>query len=216
MPAYNEAKYISEVAGKAMKYADEVLVVDDGSIDYTATTAYDMGCTVIAHDKNMGNGIAKITILNEVRKRDFDALVLIDSDGQHNPAEIPKLVNYVEKGYDLVLGHRNNKQIPFLRFVGNAVLSLFTSLISRKYINDSQCGFRALSPKAVRSINLTEKGMAIESEMIYRACQERLRIIEIPVSVTYGKDTSTFNPIKHGTYVLVRIMVIGIKGLLGK
>ncbi|KKN79316.1 hypothetical protein LCGC14_0340980 [marine sediment metagenome] len=208
LPAYNEERYIKAMITKVKQYADEVIVVNDGSNDDTAKIAELNGATVVSHPENLGYGATIISILNEAKKREFDALVIIDADSQHEPRDIPKLVTPIFNGYDLVIGARNWKDIPFYRYVGGKVLSIFTRILSGANVSDSQSGFRAYSVKAVKELEPKEKGMAISSEIVSLATKHNLKIIEVPISIKYTKDSSTINPVVQGFYTLFRIMVM--------
>ena len=210
MPAYNEAKYIGSLILQAQQYADEVLVIDDGSTDHTTRVAGLAGATVIRHEENKGKGAAIQRILAEANKRTADILILMDADSQHDPEEIPSLIKAVREGFDLVVGSRRIKRdsIPPLRRAGQKILSYFTGALSRGKVTDTESGFRALSRKAIAEIQLKEKGFAIEAEMISAATGKGLKVKEVPISVIYTKDGSTLGPVRHGFGVLNRIMVM--------
>ncbi len=210
IPAYNEARYIGTIVLQAKQYADEVIVVDDGSTDNTARIAGLAGAVVIRHDTNTGKGTAIQSILAEARKRTPDALVLLDADCQHNPDEIPLLAKAISEGFDLVIGSREAQKdrTPAYRRIGQRVLRRSGRLISQHSVSDSESGFRALSPKAIDTLQLREKGFAVESEMIARAAAMNLKITEVPISNIYTDDGSTLNPITHGFGVLNRILIM--------
>jgi glycosyltransferase involved in cell wall biosynthesis len=214
LPAYNEAKYISCMIAEVKKYADEVLVLDDGSSDGTGALALVAGATVRSHDTNQGYGATIQSILVETRRMVFDVLVIIDADTQHFPEDIPELAKAILEGNDLAIGSRNHKDVSVFRNVGGTVLSFFTRILSGAKVADSQCGFRALSPKAAAMLDLHEPGMAISSEMVADAAKRHLKIIEVPVKIRYTKDSSTHNPIYQGFYTLAKvIMMIGKKAI---
>lgn len=210
MPAFNEERYIGTMVLKARKYADEVIVVDDGSADGTAEISRLAGAMVIKHSWNQGKGIAIQRILEEVKAKDTDVLVLLDADSQHNPDEIPRLVKTVMEGYDLVIGSREDvkENIPFYRRIGQKILLQSTRTLTKKKITDSESGFRALSQRAINELELSQKGFAIESEMIAVAEERKLEITDVPISVKYHGDGSTLNPVRHGFGVLTQIMAM--------
>jgi glycosyltransferase involved in cell wall biosynthesis len=208
MPAYNEERFIGTMVLKAKKYAAKVIVVDDGSTDSTAEISAMAGAFIIKHPENRGKGAAIQSILNDVKKEMPDVLILLDADGQHNPDEIPRLVKAVLDGSDLVIGSRQlvKKSIPSYRRLGQRVLLFSTRFLTRKKITDSESGFRAFSRKAIAELELSQKGFAVESEMIAVAEEKKLKITEVPITVQYKGDSSTLNPVRHGLGVLTQIM----------
>jgi glycosyltransferase involved in cell wall biosynthesis len=210
MPAYNEAKYIGSVILQARRFADEVVVVDDGSSDATANIARLAGATVVRHEYNQGYGSSIRTLLSEANKRDAAILVVLDADAQHNPDEIPRLVEGIKDGADIVIGSREMQQnkIAGYRRLGQKVLSRMTKVASGQRLSDTESGFRAYSCKAIATLELKETGMAISAEIISAATSRGLIIAEVPVSVTYTGDGSTLNPVKHGLGVFNRILVM--------
>jgi len=210
IPAYNESKYVGTIVLSTRQYVDEVIVVDDGSTDNTVEIARLAGAEVVQHPRNRGYGAAIQTILEEARKRDPDILVILDADAQHNPKEIPNLLKPISEGYDLVIGSRKKQanRIPLYRRVGQRLISRSVNVLANDQLTDSECGFRAFSRKAIATLNLRENGMAISAETVAEAARRNLKIAEIPISVTYNKDSSTLNPVTHGLGVLTKIVVM--------
>lgn len=210
MPAYNEAKYIGSLVLKAKKHADEVIVLDDGSTDDTAKIARLAGATVVRHEQNRGYGAAVQGLLAEAKRRGANLFILLDADSQHDPDDIPHLIEPISGGVDLVIGSRKKlrARIPTYRRFGQSVISLFLGVLSREKLSDTESGFRAFSRKAVNLLELKETGMAVSAETIARAAENGLQIAEAPISITYTKDGSTLNPVSHGVGILQRIMVM--------
>jgi glycosyltransferase involved in cell wall biosynthesis len=210
IPAYNESKYVGTIVLSTRQYVDEVIVVDDGSTDNTVEIARLAGAEVVQHPRNRGYGAAIQTILDEARKRDPDILVILDADAQHNPKEIPNLLKPISEGYDFVIGSRKKQanKIPLYRRVGQRVISRSVNVLANDQLTDSECGFRAFSRKAIATLDLKENGMAISAETVAEAARRNLKIAEVPVSVTYDKDSSTLNPVTHGLGVLTKIVVM--------
>jgi glycosyltransferase involved in cell wall biosynthesis len=210
MPAYNEAKYIGSLVLQVKRYGGEVVVVDDGSTDATASIARLAGAAVIRHEHNQGYGSAIQTLLNEAKQRDADILVILDADSQHDPDEIPRLVEGIKGGADIVIGSREmqSNKIAGYRRLGQKLLSRMTGFASKKKLTDTESGFRAYSRKAINSLELKETGMAVSSEIIAAAASRGLKIAEVPISVAYTDDGSTLHPVKHGLGVFNRILVI--------
>ena len=210
MPAYNEGAYIGSMVLLARRYADEVIVIDDGSTDHTGRIATLAGASVIRHEKNKGYGAAIQSILAQAKKRNPDVLVLLDADSQHNPEEIPSLIKAISEGFDLVIGFRKEqrKVVPLYRHFGQKVLSYSTRILSGRKLSDTESGFRAFSRKAIAVLEPKENGMAISAETVSQATAKGLKVTEVPISIIYTKDGSTLNPVRHGFGVLNRITVM--------
>ncbi len=209
-PAYNEERYIGTIVLQARQHADEVIVVDDGSTDQTSSVAALAGATVVRHEHNRGYGSAIQSIFTEARARDADILIILDADSQHNPSEIPLLIEAVSRDCDVVIGSREmqSHEIPRYRRVGQKILSGVTGFLSRQKLSDTESGFRAYSRKAIEELDLKETGMAVSSEIIKSAASKKLRIKEVPVSAIYTEDGSSLNPVSHGVGVLRRLIVM--------
>ena len=185
MPAYNEEKYIGSLVLQARQYADEVVVVDDGSTDRTSKVAALAGATVVRHEKNKGYGSAIQSILAEAKKQNADILVIFAADSQHNAEEMPSLVKAISQGSDVVIGSRKlqrNVIAPYRR-LGQRVLARMTAIASRKKLSDTESGFRAYSKRAINSLELKEKGMAVSSEIVSEAAAKGLKVTEVPTVI---------------------------------
>ena len=209
IPAYNEETAIGSVILGSQRFADQVIVVDDGSSDTTARIAETAGAIVLKHGDNRGKGSAIRTLLEYVRSIHFDVFILIDGDGQHQPSDIPRLVDaLIKHRFDLVIGSRylnrnGDGETPFYRRCGQMMLDLLTSSLLDTKLTDTQSGFRALSPEAVETLSLYARGYGIESEMIKQAVAADLQITEKPINVRYdGIDGQTYGPIRHGVSVV--------------
>ena len=211
LPAYNEEVSIGSVVLLTRFYADKVIVVDDGSSDRTAEIARKAGAEVIIHEVNTGKGGALKTGFGAAAGMGADVVVTMDSDGQHNPSEIPKLVAPIIEGdAEMVNGSRYlnglDKNTPAYRRVGQTVLDRFTNINSGLKITDSQSGFRAFAASTIDIFRFNANGMAIESEMIADAGKAGLRITEVDIGVRYDVGCSTKKPVQHGLEVLVLIL----------
>lgn len=211
LPAYNEEIPIGSMVHLTKSYADKVIVVDDGSSDRTAEVARKAGAEVIVHEINKGKGVALKTGFEAAIMLGADIIVTMDSDGQHNPAEIPKLVAPILKGEaEMVNGSRYlcglEKSTPAYRRIGQTILDKFTNLQSGLNITDSQSGFRAFAASTIEKFRFNAQGMAIESEMLTDAGNAGLRIKEISIGVRYDVNGSTKKPVSHGLEVLSAIL----------
>jgi len=229
IPCYNEEVTIGSIVLKTKRYVDEVLVIDDGSNDDTAKIAQDAGAVVIVHKKNMGKGTGIKKGFKYGLTNGFEYIVTIDGDGQHNPDEIPSVLdNLRNNGYDISIGIRYgaSTEMPGWRKIGKRILDYVTSFGNGGHVTDSQCGFRAFNKKAVKGLvsKLNGREFNIESEQLIRAHDLGLTVGNIRINCKYnGLDTSTKNPTSHGFSVLSYIiwliaerrplLFIGIPGL---
>lgn len=214
IPAYNEEVAIGSVVLRSRAYADEVVVIDDGSVDKTAEVAELAGATVVRHDRNGGYGAALKTCFRTARQACADVMIIIDADGQHSPDDIPKMVDeLVATRSDIVIGSRfvdgneKNQKIPAYRKIGMKVLDTATAASSGLRVSDTQSGFRAYSRKAIERIRIGDGGMGAGSEILMEAADQQLKICEVPITVRYDlKGTSSKNPVAHGLSVLHSIV----------
>jgi glycosyltransferase involved in cell wall biosynthesis len=209
IPAYNEERTIAMMVIGCQAHVDRVIVCDDGSGDMTGEIARRLGADVIRHDKNMGKGQALRSLFIEVRKLGGEVMVTIDADAQHDPSEIPKLLAPLESGdADIVVGSRflrTGDTVPKHRRVVNKLFNLMTI----DGISDTQSGFRAYGSRAIQRILPAEAGMGVDSEILMDAAHDGLRIVEVPVTVSYGVGkTSKLNPAHHTLDVFFSIIKI--------
>lgn len=212
LPSFNEEVAIGSVILRAKKHVDQVVVIDDGSSDATSEVARLAGAVLLRHEERGGYGAAMKSCFKAAKDLDADVLVTLDSDGQHDPDDIPKLVAPILEGRaDLVLGSRGiegHEGVPLYRRIGMQVLDVATSIGSDSGILDSQCGFRAYSRKALDAIKFESDGMSAGSEILMSAGERGLKMAEVPVTCRYDVDSSTHNPITHGLSVLSAILHI--------
>ena len=207
IPAYNEEKNIASIIVKLKKIVDTIIVCNDGSNDSTSEIAKNLGVIVIDHSKNLGYGAGIHSIFRKAKEINSDVLVTIDADGQHRIEDIKKVVEPIEKGEaDLIIGSRfldtTQKQIPGYRKIGIKLITKVTNSSLKNKITDSQSGFRAYSKNVVSKLNVSDTGMGISTEILIKSSAHGFRIAEVPITVLYDGDTSTHNPVSHGTSVL--------------
>ena len=208
IPAFNEEKNIAAIITKLADITDTMIVCNDGSSDLTSDIAEKMGAFVINHEKNLGYGAAIRSIFLKAKELDGDILVTFDADGQHRIEDIEKVTKpIIDQEVDLVIGSRfldeSEKEVPQYRKVGIKVITKITNATIKKQLTDSQSGFRAYSKKVVNELNPSESGMGISTEILIKASAKNFRISEVPIKITYFGDTSTHNPITHGSSVIL-------------
>ena len=208
IPAFNEEKNIAVLITRLKKIADKIIVCNDGSTDLTSKIAEELGATMINHEKNLGYGAAIRSIFLKSKDLDGDILVTFDADGQHRIEDINRVINPIINGEsDLVIGSRfldeSAKEVPRYRKAGIKLITKITNASIKKQLTDSQSGFRAYSKKVLNELNPSELGMGISTEILIKASAKNFRISEVPIKIVYDGDTSTHNPISHGSSVLL-------------
>ena len=208
IPAYNEEKNIAVIITKLKKITDKIIVCDDGSMDLTSKISEGLGATVIKHEKNLGYGAAIRSIFLKAKEMNGDVLVTFDADGQHRIEDIDKVIEPIIKDEsDIVIGSRflddGEKEVPNYRKLGIKVITKITNASIKKQLTDSQSGFRAYSKKVLAKLSPSELGMGISTEILIKASSAEFRIVEVPIKIIYEGDTSTHNPITHGSSVII-------------
>jgi len=210
IPAFNEEHTIAKVVLRARRFANYVIVCDDGSSDMTGEIAEELGVEVIRHEKNLGKGAALRSLFEAGRRVGADVFVTLDADDQHDAGEIPRLLEPIMSGdADIVIGSRlhSGDLIPAVRRWGNRILSFVTSLFAGG-VRDTQSGFRAYSRRALDVIDVVEDGYGVDSQILVDAREKGLKIVEVPVSVKYprGVKTSKKNFVQHGAEVILSLI----------
>jgi glycosyltransferase involved in cell wall biosynthesis len=207
IPAYNEEKNIAKIIVKLKKMVDQILVCDDGSTDSTCAIAESLGVTVIKHPENSGYGMAIRSIFLKAREINADLLVTIDADGQHKIEDINKIIKPIADGRaDISIGSRFLKEdnnTPSYRKLGVKVITKVTNSSLSEKVTDAQSGFRAYNNKVLQSLTPSDSGMGISTEILIKSSKLGFKITEVPTEIQYEGDTSTQNPISHGTEVLM-------------
>ena len=207
IPAYNEEKNIASIIVKLRDIADAIIVCNDGSSDSTSEIAKNLGAIVIDHPKNLGYGAGVNSIIKKSKELNSEILVTFDADGQHRIEDIKKVAEPIEQhDADIVIGSRfldeAKEKIPSYRKLGINIITKVTNSTLKEKITDSQSGFRAYSKDAISKLNISDIGMGISTEILIKASSLDLKIIEVPIIVNYDGNTSTHNPVSHGTSVL--------------
>jgi glycosyltransferase involved in cell wall biosynthesis len=212
IPCYNEEATIGSIIFKAKNFVNKILVIDDGSSDNTTKIARGAGATVITHKTNKGKSAGIKTGFRYALNNNYDYVITMDGDAQHDPNEIPLLLNNLKNnGHDITLGIRygNNTEMPLWRKFGKRVLDYTTSFGNGGLVTDSQCGFRAFNKKAIENILPRLKGnsFSVESEQLIRAHETDLKIESQRISCRYKYlNTSKKTPASHGISVLTYIL----------
>jgi len=237
VPAYNEASTIESVILEASRHVDRVVVIDDGSDDDTVARAEAAGATVIAHAENRGYGAALKTAFRTAVENDAEQLVVLDGDGQHDPADIPELLAEQRRsGAEIVVGSRfapgAETDMPAYRRVGLTTINVLTNLslgvVRREsWVNDTQSGFRVYSERAIETLvndDTIGDHMDASTDILYHAHHHDHEIAETGIDISYDVEAgSSHHPLVHGFVLLSNILrtiererpitMIGLPGL---
>ncbi|MBA4453269.1 MAG: glycosyltransferase family 2 protein, partial [Nitrosopumilaceae archaeon] len=215
IPAYNEEDTIQKIVTKSLPHVDRVVVCDDGSTDNTAKIARDAGAIVISQS-NQGYGAAISSLFDYSRKENAQIMVTLDGDGQHNPDQIPLLIDAITAhNVDVAIGSRfldDTTQASGYRKTGIKIITSASNYGTNFKISDSQSGFRAYSKDAIDAIHPTEQGMSVSTEILLKISNKGLSVAEVPITISYQGDTSEQHSVTHGVGVLANtIKYVSIK-----
>lgn len=191
IPAYNEGEKIDEVVRGLKTKANlplDILVVNDGSKDETASLALSAGAMVISHAINRGQGAALKTGIDFAIKKDYQTIIFFDADGQMNPAEAYNLNLKLNEGYDVVLGSRNLGKVINMSLLTKIIKKLaliFTRLTTKLDLTDTHSGFQVWRLSALSQIKLDQDRMAHASQILNEISRLKLKYCEVPITITY-------------------------------
>jgi glycosyltransferase involved in cell wall biosynthesis len=214
IPAHDTARTIGALVREIKRQGLDLVVVDDGSRDRTATVAAEEGALVISHLRNEGKGRALRTAFEYAIRQGYEGVVTMDGDGQHDPLEIPRFIREGERQHaGLVIGNRlgNGETMPRLRRWANTAMSALISALARQRIPDSQCGFRFIRREVLQSVPLRTSHFEHEAELVFGAAARRWKIVSVPIRSIYRNERSHIRPVRDGLRFL-RLLVASLIG----
>jgi glycosyltransferase involved in cell wall biosynthesis len=197
IPAYQESQAIAKVVNLTKQFCDCIIVVDDGSTDKTGSLALKNGAKVVRHPRNRGKGAALRTGFRVALGFDCDIIITLDGDLQHDPHSIPRFLQKVSEGADIVVGSRYTtlaEEMPFFRKLSNLITTRALRLLFKVPVTDSQSGYRAFKRHVIEAISVRDEGFAAETEMLIDAQRAGFLITEVPIATSYGEEKSKIRP----------------------
>lgn len=196
IPAYNEMPHIEEFLRILKNFDYDILFVDDGSNDGTYEKIKEYGFEIIRHEENRGKGAAIQTGARYAIENHYDAIITMDSDGQHDPVLVPQFLSKLKESH-IVLGSRrkfmNLGNMPLDRYLVNRITSTIISLLSGRLIEDPQNGYRAFRIEVFERIRFNRERFDFETEILIKALRYGFRLTHVDVPVRYGSERSHIN-----------------------
>jgi len=199
IPVYNEAKFLGKLVSSVKEKGFDVIVINDGSEDDSGAIAKQKGAHVLENKVRSGKGASLRAGFNYILKKDYDGVITMDGDGQHDPQDLVQFITPPDKyRKNVIVGNRmrDPKGMPFVRYITNRFMSGLVSLICKQNVPDTQCGFRYLHRRVLENITLSMNGYEIESELLIKATRSGYKIYSVPIESIYNEEKSSINPIK--------------------
>lgn len=200
IPAYNAEVTLGPVLEKIRSLRMDLIVVNDGSVDETKRVALEYGAHLLEHPSNLGKGAALRTGFRYVFEKDYQVVITLDADGQHDPSEIPSLLKIFQSVKpDILIASRAAEfgGMTFLRRFWNRLGARAVARLCHSDITDSQSGFRMIRADVLREITLSTSGFETELELLIKACKKDFSVLSVPINTPRidGTESSHFRPV---------------------
>ncbi len=200
LPAYNESRAIGVIIQEASEFVSDIIVIDDGSTDNTAEIAAAKGALCLSNPTNRGKGVALRKGFGYALNKGYELVLTMDSDGQHEPSDIPRFFEHFKRTQpDILIGARlkARETMPLLRRLNNGVISSVGSKLCGQRIPDFQSGYRLIQTAVLRQISLKTERYETEAELLIKAARLGFRIESLPIYARYGDYISYIKPFRE-------------------
>ena len=202
LPAYNESKTIGQIIQESSEFINDIIVIDDGSSDETAEIAGACRAVCLKNPTNCGKGNALRKGFAYALARGYELVFTMDSDGQHQPADIPRFLEHFDNTQpDILIGARDTQDLqtsmPLHRRVNNRLISYVGSKLCGQYVPDFQSGYRLIRAEVLRQVHLETERYETESELLIKAGRLGFRIESLPIQTRYGDEISHIKPLRE-------------------
>ena len=202
LPAYNESKTIGQIIQESSEFISEIVVIDDGSSDETAEIAVAYSAVCLKNATNCGKGNALRKGFAYALKHGYELVFTMDSDGQHQPTDIPRFLEHFDDARpDILIGARETKNLrtsmPLHRRMNNCLISYVGSKLCGQRVPDFQSGYRLIRAEVLRQVRLETDRYETESELLIKAGRLGFRIESLPIQTWYGDEISHIKPLRE-------------------
>lgn len=221
MPAYNAEKTLLQTLKEIpLHFSEKIILVDDASIDKTATLAKKLGLTVFSHPNNLGYGGNQKTCYWESLKNNFDVVIMLHPDYQYDASRLPKLIQPILEGdYDVMIGSRIRTRkealaggMPLIKYILNRIVTTIENLILGVNLSEHLSGLRAYSKKALVTIPFQRfsNDFVFDQQFLISAVTHNLKIGEVPVPVRYFSEASSIGYLRGTKFLLETFWCLGL------
>jgi glycosyltransferase involved in cell wall biosynthesis len=199
IPTHNESSSIRSLVDDIQRHGIDIIVIDDGSTDDTVRMASQTKAVILQNEHNLGKGATLVKGFEYALSKDYEAMITMDGDGQHLPADIPTFLAAAKsQKAGIIIGNRMAmvENMPRVRIMTNMFMSWIISIISKQRIPDSQCGFRLIRKEVLQTIKLRTKNFEMESEMLIEAGRAGFTIVSVPIKTVYNNERSHIHPVR--------------------
>ena len=214
LPSYNVSRTVKRIIREATPFIGDIIVIDDGSRDETAEIALACGAVVLKHSRNCGKGMALRTGFDHAIRAGFQLIFTMDSDGQHDPSDLPRFLDRFQRTQpDILVGRRveDRASMPIHRRLNNRLISTVGSALCGQHVPDFQSGYRLIKAEVVEAVALKTERYETESELLIKAGRLGFRIDSLPIRAIYGNEISNIKSFRE-MRLFTKLFIASLRG----